>query len=331
MGLRYRKSINLGGGFRVNLSKSGIGYSWGVKGYRVTKTANGKTRKTYSIPGTGLSYVEEKSGKKGNISNPNVIQQDNGIYDVNDIKNANIENFRNEEYQQFILSIEKILNLNLISNILCFSIVGLPIGLPLKLYIRRNAKIKLDYEMDDYYSDKFNKRISAWKNLLECEKVWSITQTSRTSDVKRNAGASTLVKKSLSLLSQKSPFYLECNYPIISFSNNTEKILVLPDKLLIIKNGKVGILSFDDISFDIDKSNFIEGGSVPSDAKVIDYTWRYVNKNGSPDKRYKDNKRLPKCQYGEIHMASTTGLNIILQCSSIEKTLEFGKLINNIE
>ena len=32
MGFRFRKSINLGGGFRVNLSKSGIGYSWGTKG-----------------------------------------------------------------------------------------------------------------------------------------------------------------------------------------------------------------------------------------------------------------------------------------------------------
>jgi hypothetical protein len=27
MGLRYRKSVNLGGGFRVNFSKSGVGYS----------------------------------------------------------------------------------------------------------------------------------------------------------------------------------------------------------------------------------------------------------------------------------------------------------------
>ena len=39
MGWRYRKSINLGLGFRINLSKSGIGYSWGVPGYRVTKSS----------------------------------------------------------------------------------------------------------------------------------------------------------------------------------------------------------------------------------------------------------------------------------------------------
>lgn len=63
MGFRFRKSINMGP-FRVNLSKSGIGYSVGGKGARYTKTANGKTRTTLNIPGTGLSYVEEKSNKQ---------------------------------------------------------------------------------------------------------------------------------------------------------------------------------------------------------------------------------------------------------------------------
>ena len=64
MGLRFRKSINLGGGFRVNLGKSGVGYSWGIKGLRVTKTAKGKSRVTASIPGTGVSYVTESSSKR---------------------------------------------------------------------------------------------------------------------------------------------------------------------------------------------------------------------------------------------------------------------------
>ena len=52
MGLRFRKSINLGGGARINLSKSGIGFSIGTKGYRYTKTATGRDRTTVSIPGT---------------------------------------------------------------------------------------------------------------------------------------------------------------------------------------------------------------------------------------------------------------------------------------
>ena len=41
MGIRFYKSINLGGGTRVNLSKSGVGFSWGTKGFRMTKKAGG--------------------------------------------------------------------------------------------------------------------------------------------------------------------------------------------------------------------------------------------------------------------------------------------------
>jgi hypothetical protein len=74
MGLRYRKSINLGEGFRVNFSKSGVGYSWGTKGYRVTKKAGGGVRKTYSIPGTGLSWVDE-AVRKANIGRNNGMRQ----------------------------------------------------------------------------------------------------------------------------------------------------------------------------------------------------------------------------------------------------------------
>lgn len=64
MGWRIRKSIDLGLGFKINISKSGVGYSWGVPGYRKTWKANGGKRITYSIPGSGISYVKETSTKK---------------------------------------------------------------------------------------------------------------------------------------------------------------------------------------------------------------------------------------------------------------------------
>ena len=60
MGFRMRKSFG-NKYFKVNVSKSGIGYSAGVKGARITKTAKGTTRTTASIPGTGISYVNETS------------------------------------------------------------------------------------------------------------------------------------------------------------------------------------------------------------------------------------------------------------------------------
>ncbi len=62
MGFRIRKSINVGP-FRINLSKTGIGYSVGGPGFRTGVGADGRKRTTLSIPGTGLSYqTSTKSG-----------------------------------------------------------------------------------------------------------------------------------------------------------------------------------------------------------------------------------------------------------------------------
>lgn len=58
MGLRFRKSFNFGP-LRINVSKSGVGFSLGVKGFRIGRSAKGKNTATVSLPGTGLSYVQD--------------------------------------------------------------------------------------------------------------------------------------------------------------------------------------------------------------------------------------------------------------------------------
>jgi hypothetical protein len=61
MGFRFRKSVKLFPGVRVNLSKTGIGFSAGVPGFRYTKRADGKNQQTVSFPGTGISHVTIES------------------------------------------------------------------------------------------------------------------------------------------------------------------------------------------------------------------------------------------------------------------------------
>lgn len=65
MGLRFRKSIKLGGGFRLNLSKSGVGYSWGTKGFRISKSAKGRTRKTFSVPAQVFHILLRRENQSG--------------------------------------------------------------------------------------------------------------------------------------------------------------------------------------------------------------------------------------------------------------------------
>ena len=54
MSLRFRKSIKIAPGVKMNISKKGIGYSVGTKGARVSVGANGRVTRTIGIPGTGV-------------------------------------------------------------------------------------------------------------------------------------------------------------------------------------------------------------------------------------------------------------------------------------
>lgn len=62
MGFNFRKSVKIGPA-RINVSKSGIGYSVGTKGARISKSAKGKTRITAGIPGAGISYSKSLGGR----------------------------------------------------------------------------------------------------------------------------------------------------------------------------------------------------------------------------------------------------------------------------
>lgn len=67
MGFNYRKYINLGKGFRINLTQKGAGVSFGAKGARVTVNKDG-VRGRVGVPGTKASYTKQKSFKKGSTA-----------------------------------------------------------------------------------------------------------------------------------------------------------------------------------------------------------------------------------------------------------------------
>lgn len=71
MGLRFRKSVKIAPGVRLNISKKSVGISAGVKGYRKSINSSGRVTTSIGVPGTGVSYVKTenlKSKKKKTVS-----------------------------------------------------------------------------------------------------------------------------------------------------------------------------------------------------------------------------------------------------------------------
>lgn len=340
MGFRFRKSINLGGGFKINLSKHGVGYSWGTKGFRYTRKSTGGSRTTASIYGTGLSWVSETGGKKRKTSSvggsTNSYTQpahqhqapSAQTYDTQNIENNVATAMVSEGLEDMLAMATKVLKTYKLIWIGFW--VSLIFGCGFQLlwlvsaalliyafYYKKNNAISLEYTIDEEMRTAINERMSPLIRITQCKKVWRVTQTSKVVDKKYSSGAGNLIKRTECKTSTKATFPFATTEQIASFKADKETLLFLPDKLLIIQGSKIGALNYEDVKFSVSATRFIETEGVPSDTTVVGQTWEYVNKSGGPDKRFQNNRQLPICQYGELELKSATGLNTVLMFSNI--------------
>lgn len=339
MGFRFRKSVNLGGGFRVNFSKTGVGYSWGGKGFRVTRTAKGTTRTTASIPGTGISYSyelgkqnlkrrKEKAEAEGKFY-PSVA--DRNLYATQNIVNNIVSTTASDELEAMLASANEALRLKKIAKngfwislglgIICFplfpfwGLISIVFAF-MALYVRTKGVVELDYNIEPDQYIVVNSRMSQFLKIADSTKVWRIMQTSKVIDRKYSSGAEQVVDRPLCIVRTTPPFPFKVNMKIVSLTVGKETLLFLPDKLLIIQDNKISALNYNDITSRVGVVRIIESETVPIDASVVDWTWKYVNKSGGPDRRFKDNTQLPICLYGTLELTSQTGLNTMIVYSN---------------
>ena len=86
MGLRFRRSVSLGKGIRLNFGKKSSSVSFGGRGAHVTYSTTGRKTTSVGIPGSGISYVKsEKIGGKKNSggSVPSTPPQSNNLLGSN--------------------------------------------------------------------------------------------------------------------------------------------------------------------------------------------------------------------------------------------------------
>ena len=243
MGFRFRKSFNLGGGFKINLSKSGVGYSFGGKAFRYTKKSSGGTRKTYSIPGTGISYVSDSKTKstRANNSTPShspsshsTISSGN-YYDSHIIENGNAEDMVSSgleevlEKARFSLKMNKacswVIALSLIAGcenpVFWWISAGAIIW---KWYIKHKGVVELNYEIDEEQQERVDGILTPLINVTKSERVWRLTESRNVIDTKYSSGAQSEVGRAVCVGATKILFPFKTNSSVAAFITKKEKL-----------------------------------------------------------------------------------------------------------
>ena len=341
MGLRLRKSINLPLGFRINLSKSGIGYSWGFPGYRKTKLVNGGSRTTYSMPGTGISYVEQNGKNSNKSSSGNLILGETKSYE-------NVPIAEIEKNDVILKEINKVITMNWFANVLIimsvlsfislYFIISLVLGIVIKIIIALKKKISLYYEFDKETKMMYHSLKESLIILSNNDKLWKIGSSVSVYNTKYNAGAGNNVNRQDVTITNKLPWFIKTNIDIYGIYMGTQKMFFTPDRIIIFKRyGKAFGCKYNDMHINVENTQFVESQKVYSDAEVISYTWQYANNDGGRDMRFSNNRQIPLCRYGILKLSSPNGINTQILYSNrflgqqiADHLTEFCSLFNKI-
>jgi hypothetical protein len=85
MSWRFRKIFRFGR-FRTTLSKKGWGFSWGLPGFRLGTTPDGRKYISIGIPYTGFYWIKYFDKKKKSIMQEDQKEKSNQIDKSNDQK-----------------------------------------------------------------------------------------------------------------------------------------------------------------------------------------------------------------------------------------------------
>lgn len=119
---------------------------------------------------------------------------------------------------------------------------------------------------------------------------------------------------------------IKSTYPAFHFENkNGGDLYIYPAFVVVISTDKkeFGLIDYKDFELIITPVALQEEGDVPSDSEVIRKTWDKVNKNDTPDLRYKGNYEIPVLMLGRYAIKSNTGLNESYLFSNYEKSKDF--------
>lgn len=309
MGVRFRKSINLGKGFRVNMSKSGPGFSWGGKGFRVTKKANGGFRTTAYIPGTGLSYQKDfsnplkgenkktkKSSDKFAEKVTDIEERDFGL-DFKNLKSTGLKDVLDQAGYKYPLRKLGLL-VFILGIVLTFVnpiLVIVAIAGAIMYFYKKTSPVEIEYDFEDGASEEYDLTNKLLAGILESDKVWLVDGLLADDD------RSTITARKELKIKEGLAGDLSTNVKVYSLVAGDLTLYFLPDALLINKNGVNKAIDYKDLQVDLRSENFLEEEKV-ADATLIDKTYLHLNKDGSPDKRYKDNPEVNLVEYGVLEM-----------------------------
>jgi DNA polymerase III epsilon subunit-like protein len=352
MGFYIRKSIKAGP-FRFNLSKSGLGVSAGVPGFRVGTGPRGNYvnmgRHGVYYRATLGSKHASRSGSASRVRQPRPAEyRPSGIVmeDVTGSTVVAMEPTAGGDVVEQLNAAAARFPVAWPTAVVAF-LIGLLAGMPqgivawvvlapvcvwLFLWDQARGKVVLFYDVGDEPADWFTSVVEQWKWLSGSQKLWREVQAGAvrtTYQFKTNSGANSVVSRIAAIANNGGPKQLATNISVPSITAGKAALYFLPDRVLVRDGKRFSDVGYAHLGVRAGETRFIESVAPPGDAIQVDHTWQYVNVKGGPDRRFANNRLLPVMLYGTLDLSSAQGLRWDLQVSRRDAATPVAKVLSS--
>lgn len=168
------------------------------------------------------------------------------------------------------------------------------------------------YVLSDDWKSTYGQLLSAGRDLSNSPgKYFDIIEydVQDLHTMKRNAGAARILERRDLQISNSIPSSPGLNFHALAFHEVSREIYFLPDCVVVKTPSRAMTVAYSDIDIRVDDTRYITP-TVPSGVQPIDFTWQFVNRDGSPDRRFSNNFQIPIIAVTELDFIAKSGLQI---------------------
>ena len=194
------------------------------------------------------------------------------------------------------------------------------------------SRLNTQFEMSDAVARSFGNVCRAFEACSRSQRVWDNVAQRATNRVAERTSASHIVdlKPVKFQLGKCAVIDAPMAVPHLENANGGDLFLYPGFMLYHAASTNYALVEFGDMELSAFSSRFQEHGPIPTDSEQVGTTWAKANKDGSPDRRFKDNYAIPVMRYGTLTLRSSSGLNEEYMLSDVAALTAFGEAFDRL-
>lgn len=161
----------------------------------------------------------------------------------------------------------------------------------------RRRRVPVVYHLDEVTRRAFESLSNGVGSLANSRALWCITHE----EVVQRPANTTSVTRVGAHVSRAEVANILTNIAMPSIAMTGQTLLFFPDALLVRDHaGNFADVAYGSLRVDFETMRFSESQAAPADSKPVGQSWLYANKDGSPDRRRRDNRAIPLLEYGRV-------------------------------